>query len=386
MLHDKKIMILFGTILSVCILVITGCGKQATPITTEHNLIPSMPLQPEPKATTNVAPLTPPTPELLPPTKAPDNATATKPAKNHDTGKKIRESSIYSSENPNELDFDVENLTGKPIYVTCFTYQRRRPFERWHWLKSPIYEILPGHSVTIDIDTVPDKHDRNFVFGYLGVMDSKLEAEESVFELLHDSKKLDLDLLHALKGKKVTIQVERYGMKGDFLDYDFVKKDSEATEPEDSLEFAVENQTGKPVCAVGFIYEKKAKGSWIGATEEKDDMTVWRYERTNVIKLPPGQTGIIKVDHIATSRDRGYVRGYLGVFDEAHENQAYNAVYELLDSSNKLNLGELARLTGKKVVLEVQNYGIMQESVNYVVKPVKKIDFTSINQPKPKAP
>ena len=385
MLYDKKITIFLGAVLSACILFITGCAKQETPVNTEHNLVPRMPLQPEPKATTNVAPVATPTPEILQPIKTPENV-PTKLATNHDAGKKIRESSIYCSENPNELDFDVENLTGKPIYVTCFTYQRRRSFERWHWLKSPIYEILPGHSVTIDIDTVPDKHDRNFVFGYLGVMDSKLEAEESIFELLHDSKKLDLDLLHALKGKKVTIQIERYGMKGDFLDYDFVKKDGTGQQALEELDFAVENQTGKTVFAVGFIYEKKAKGSWIGATEEKDDMTVWRYERTNVIKLVPGATGVIDVDSIATHRDRGYVRGYLAIFDEVHEDQAKTAIYELLDSANKLNLGELARLGGKKIVLEVQNYGIMQDMVNYTVKPVKKIDFTSINQTKPKAP
>ena len=385
MLHDRKISIFFGTVLSACILFITSCSKQEVTVNTEHNLVPSMPLLPEPKAPTNVTPVATPTPETLQPIETPDNVLA-KRATNHDAGKKIRESSVYSSENPNELDFDVENLTGKPIYVACFTYQRRRHFERWHWLKSPIYEILPGHSVTIDIDTVPDKHDRNFVFGYLGVMDSKLEAEESIFELLHDSKKLDIDLLHALKGKKVTIQIERYGMKGNFLDYDFVKKDGTDQQALEELDFAVENQTGKTIFAVGFIYEKKAKGSWIGATEEKDDMTVWRYERTNVIKLVPGATGVIDVDSIATHRDRGYVRGYLAIFDEAHEDQAKTAIYELLDSANKLNLGELARLGGKKVVLEVQNYGIMQDMVNYTVKPVKKIDFTSINQTKPKAP
>ncbi len=295
---------------------------------------------------------------------------------------KKRASSIYDANNPDELDFEVENKTGKTVYVACFSYQPRRQLERWHWIKSPVYEIAPYKTVTIDVDTIEEKLDRSFVFGYLGIFPTKEEAGEAVFELLPDKQKLDLDLLTDLKGKKVTLMIERYGMKGDLLEYDFVKKgDVSAQKNErDDLVFSVENATGKTVFIACFVYQKKAKGSWIGATEEKDDMSLWRYQKMNVVRLEPNQSSNINVGDIATLRDKSYVRGDLAIFDESQEHLAYRSTYELLPHDCKLDLGLLSRLANKKIVLEVENYGIVQDYFNYIVKQPKHIDFQAIHQ------
>ena len=295
------------------------------------------------------------------------------------TGLKKRESSIYDANNPAELDFDVENQTGKTVFVTCFSYQRRRPFDRWHWVKSPVYELAPYQTITVDVDTIPDPSDRNFVFGYLAVMDTKQAADDCVIELLSDQKKLDLDQLINLKGKKVTLTVEKYGFTGDHIEYDFVRKDHGTSEATVELDFNVENKTGRTVFVTCFVYQKKAKGSWVGATEEKDDMTPWQFAKTPVLRLEPNQIGTIDVGSVATSRDRSYMRGYLGVFDLGEEAQAYNTTYELLPANNKVNLGQLTNLLNKKVVLEVENYGILEDYFNYVTKPVTRINFETVH-------
>ena len=244
-----------------------------------------------------------------------------------------------------------------------------------------MYELQAGHNVTIDVETSPDARDRDFVFAYLAVLNTRQEADDAVFELVPDKYKLDLDLLCKLKGKKVTLMVERYGFKGEFLEYDFVNKEGKAEGYSAELDFAVENQTGKTLLVFAFVYQKHAKGSWIGATEERDDMTIWRYDKTKLLTIPHGETGIIDVDTIVTQRDRSYVRGYLAVFGADQQQLADAMTYELLEPQNKLNLGEFSRLAGKKVVLDVENYGTMQDLINYTTKPTKSINFNTIKRP-----
>ncbi len=289
--------------------------------------------------------------------------------------------STYDSDNPNELDFDVENRTGKTVFVTCFDYQRKRNFGHWRWDKSPVYKLEPGQTVTVDIDTIPNDQDRNNVFGYLGVFNTQQEADDATYELTDDNLLLDLDRLIDLKGKKVTLEIEKYGSKGEFFEYDFVNKDGE--EPmEEELDFVVENKTGKPLLVTCFVYEKKAKGSWSQAVDEKDDMSVWRFDKTPLIKIMPNEIGMIDVDTIAANRDRDYIRGYLAVFDLDEEKRARESTFELLPSRYKLPLGELPRLKNKKIVIEVEKYGTAEDFIDYVIKPVRKIDFTKIKQRK----
>ena len=112
---------------------------------------------------------------------------------------------VRNANDPKELDFDVENLTGKTVYATCFAYMRKRINTNWSWRKSPICKIEHGQTKTIDIEYIPDVQDRNFTFGYLGLFNTEEDATKAIFELLPENKMLDLDLLIKLKGKKVTL-------------------------------------------------------------------------------------------------------------------------------------------------------------------------------------
>ncbi len=279
---------------------------------------------------------------------------------------------------PAQLDFIVENKTGKTVYVSCFSWLRKNAIGYWRWNKSPVYRIDNNASVVIDVAPVKDKQDREVVFGYLAVHTDYQEAEDATFELLDDHKKLDLDMLIKLQGKKVTLDIEHYGFKGDFFEYDFLPRNDNSKNIVPELDFIVENRTGKTVFVTCFVYEKKAKGSWVAATEAKDDMAQWRWDKAPIIKLAPRSLGLIDVDTIVSKRDRSYVRGYLAVFDEDEEAQAQEATFELLQEYRKLNLGDLNQFTGKKVVVEIEKYGIEEDFLEYVVKPVNKIDFSKL--------
>ncbi len=276
-----------------------------------------------------------------------------------------------------ELDFQVENKTGKTIYITCFSYLHRRFFSRWRWNKSPVYKVEPNKSQVIDIISLNDALHKKNMFGYLGVFDNQEEADNAVYELLPDHKKLDLDQLIKLHEKKVTIEIERYGFKEPFYDYEFLKKKGlEKKVPE--LDFYTLNNTGKIVYVCCFVYEKKAKGNWIAATEDKDDMSVWRFDKTKVLKLNPNETGYIDVDTISTMRDQANTRGYLALFEEHEQKLALEATYELLESKRKLNLGLLMNMRNKIVSLEIEQYGIKEDIIDYIVKPAHKIDFKKV--------
>lgn len=275
------------------------------------------------------------------------------------------------------LDFEVENLTGKTIYVTCFSYLRRRIHDRWHWSKSPIYELTSQSKVVVAVAQTVYEDDYNSVFGFLGVFDTKKKAEDSIYELMQDEEKIDLDLLFKLKGKKVTINIENYGFKKPFYDYDFVTKDKKERTDIPELDFYVLNDTGKTIFVCGFTYMKKAKGSWVAALD-KDDMAVWRFDKTKVLKLAPHDYGYIDVDTIASKYDRDFATGFVAVFDEHEEKLANEATFELVDSRRKLDIGNLKNFKNGLVVIDVQKYGIKEDLVEYTVKPVRKIDMTKI--------
>ncbi len=293
----------------------------------------------------------------------------------------LQKTPTYDADNPKELDFEVANKTGKTVYITCFAYQRKRDFGNWRWDKSPVYKLEQGQVVAIDVDTIPDEQDRKYLFGYLGVFNDEQTALDATYELTDDRSLLDLDQLNKLKGKRVTLEIESYGFRGQFFEYDFVDKSGEKKMPK-KLDFPVENKTGTPIYVVGFVYEKKAKGKWIDTLPEKDDMSVWRFDKTPIVKLLPGETGMIELDPIASQRDINYLRGYLAVFDADEEEEAKQATYELLESSKKFHLGEIARLANRKIVIEIEKYGMMQDFVDFVIKPVRRIDFTKIHDGK----
>lgn len=288
------------------------------------------------------------------------------------------------------LDFDVENKTGKTVYATSFTYMKKRPFTRWRWDKPDVYKIEDDKKVTIALHPIHDEQDRLNTFGYLAVFDTAKEAEEAVFELTPDRNKLELDLLVHLKGKTVVLEVERYGKTYEYWDYDFVpQKKSGGTTPE--IDFVVENRTGKTVLLTCFTFQKRAKGTWLAQKtkaewtaldETRDDMSVWRFNKTPIIKLKPGESGMVDVDTIVEPRDRREVQGYLAVFDEDEHDKAEHATYELLPPENKIQLGKLVTLKGKKVVLEIEKYGTVGDWLDFTIKPVNHINFTKLDRSK----
>lgn len=255
-----------------------------------------------------------------------------------------------------ELDFEVQNKTGKTLFVVCFSYIQKEEFARWRWDKSAVYKVEPNTSTFVNVDTIPDDEHRDDVFGYLAIFENEQKANEAIYELVDDDKKIDLDRIIKLHNKKVVVDVEKYGFKPSRLDFAIVAQDKKKLPPE--LDFAVENQTGKTLFVTGFIYQIK-----------DNVRSVWTYDKTAVLKLEPNQTAMIDVDTIAQKRDRIYMSGFLGVFEEHEEAKAREATYELLPTKNKISLGRLSRLQGQKVIIEVERYGAVGDITEFAIQP-----------------
>ena len=118
------------------------------------------------------------------------------------------------------------------------------------------------------------------------------------------------------------------------------------------LDFAIENQTGVDMWVAGFIYQRE------GAEN------IWSFDKTNIIDLPHGQTGIIDVDTIVAPDDRQSVSGYLGLFRQLDDKQedlkrAQKATFESLTPDQKIYLGNLINIQNKKVILIPKKYGVL---------------------------
>jgi hypothetical protein len=253
------------------------------------------------------------------------------------------------------LSVKVKNITSRTLYVTCFCYLKKKNSPRWHWYKTPVHELGEEQETTISIGHIPEYRTRKNVYGVLGVFTERKKAESAIYELMEDHNKIDLDRIVKIKDNTILIGVEKYGIQGDVFDYDFVPDNQEVVEvPE--LDFVVYNETGKPVYATAFIYQKK------------EDMPVWKYDKSPVIRIEPGSQGVIDVDTLTDPYDRKYMRGYLAVFDEAEEQQANQATYQLLKEHQKITLGLLSALQSKKVVLKYQRYGILGDSLKFKIE------------------
>ena len=256
-----------------------------------------------------------------------------------------------------KLYFQVKNFTGKTIYVTCFSYIKENDFTRWHWDKSEIHKLENNEQVIIDIDSIPDQIDRENVFGYLAVFDSYEQADEAIYELLDGKTTIDLDLLHKLKNKRVVIGVEQYGFKGEKLDPNIETITREKEEiPIPELDFYVENQTENPLYVTCFVYQRK------------ETRPTWRFDKTPVVRIEPGGQALVDVDTIVAKYDRIYVRGHLGVFGVHEKKEAEESTYELLAPKNKVKLGSLAALKGKRITLTAEKYGVLGDSIDYTIK------------------
>ncbi|MDQ5890165.1 MAG: hypothetical protein QG604_39 [Candidatus Dependentiae bacterium] len=258
------------------------------------------------------------------------------------------------------LAVKIRNITKRALYATCFAYIKKEQSPRWRWQKTNVYELIPDKDVIITIDTFKSPRSVPDALGVLGVFTTYEEADNAIYELLADANKIDLDRLQKLRDKTVLLGIEKYGVVGDIFDYSFVP-DNAKPHAIPELDFAVENRSGKPLYATAFIYEKK------------EDMPIWRYDKSPVIKIEPDQTGVIDVDTMTNQYDRKYTRGFLAIFDESEKKQAYDSTYQLLEGHQTINLGLLSALENRKVILKSQKYGIMGDVIDFVVKEPRKI-------------
>ncbi len=276
----------------------------------------------------------------------------------------------------NKLNFEVENLTGKKIYVTCFTHIRRVVLGRWHWIKSSIYPIDIGKNTIINIPRITYEDDRKNIYGVLGVFSTQKEADDSIYELLDDAEKIDLDILDHLKGKKVTLNSAHYGFKKPFLEFELIEKNKiQKKKPE--VDFYVHNNTNKTILICGFSYSKKAQKSLISATE-KDDLESWRFNKTKILTLNPDDYGEIDIETITSDYDRQHTTGYIAIFKKSEEKLAQESTFELLEQRRIINIGNLHKFHHGIVEIDIKKYGILEDSIEFTTKPIKKNDMTKI--------
>ncbi|MBT4594461.1 hypothetical protein HOD08_01125 [bacterium] len=262
-----------------------------------------------------------------------------------------------------ELDFTVENKTGKTTHVCCFTYLRKETIMPWRWDKSEVYTLKPGESIKVDIDTLKDKIVRENVFGHLGIFDTAQAAENASPYNVSDENKLDLDKLSRINGKAVALTTEVYGVKVSRAKQPYERKnyflqDGDHAEKMKELDFPIENKTGKTILATVFIYEKP---------QRQEPYSSWLYSKTPIYKLAPNESVTIDIKTLKDQYDWRYMSGTLAVFDESEEQNATEATYESLGKKAKKFLGRLRNLQKKKIVVEIEKYGNSGDKIEYTV-------------------
>lgn len=261
------------------------------------------------------------------------------------------------------LEVKIRNITKRILYATCFAYIKKENAPRWHWQKSSVVELMPDKEVIIPIDTFNSPRTVPDAYGVLGVFTNAHEAESAIYELIPDENKIDLDRLKKIQGQTVVLGIEKYGIVGDIFDYSFIP-DNTTLQAVPELDFSVDNRTGKTLYVTAFVYQKK------------ENMPIWQYDKSPVIMIADGASGIIDVDTITNTYDRKYTRGYLAVFDETEKKEAYDSTYQLLKAHQSINLGLLSELKDRKVILKSQKYGILGDVIDFVIKAPKKIANT----------
>ncbi len=257
------------------------------------------------------------------------------------------------------LSFTALNNTGKTLYVSCFSYIKNKVSTNWRWDKSEVYKILPQKSKTILIDEIDDSRDRNSVVGYLCAFEDEKKAREATVQLLEDSQLMDLDLLYKLKGKTVAICAKQLGVKGEKFEAE-LDAEQKAPVKNKELDLLLENKAGKNLWVALFVYEKPQKS---------DDFQPWRYERADLKHIKDGQMVVLDVETIFERYEWQFMRGCLAVFEEKDKAAAELATFELTPSEYKIDLGLLSDYLNKKVVLNVEAFGVVGDFIDYVVKP-----------------
>jgi len=262
----------------------------------------------------------------------------------------------YVQENKHsELAFVVKNISNKTLYVTCFSYIKKKMLEHWRWDKSEIYKIEPNEDTMINIDTITIKYDRESIYGSLAIFEDEEEATNSTYELLKEQNRIDLPRLYKLKNNIVQIGTEKYGFHGDIFYLD-IDREKPIVSKAISLNFDVENQTSNNLYICCFLYQRK------------NDMPIWQFDKTDVKLLPNNEKITININKFKNELVRKDIIAYLGVFNENNSEEAEKATYELLKPENKFALGELTKIKNKTVNLEKEKYGQSGTFIDFSIK------------------
>lgn len=264
------------------------------------------------------------------------------------------------------LSFRVLNKTNKHVFVKCFYWMRNKSEGPFRWDNTDVYELKPSETKLIMIDDIPEERDRKNCIGFLGVFDNATTAKNSHKLLCDESKLIDLDSLYILKDKLVTLVIKKYGIAGEQVEYTTSSRDFIKNNPShDRFNLLVENQTGQDALITCFIYEQP---------EGRSEFELWRYDKTPIQRIKNKEVIRIALPEVNDNYRWSYMRAILGVFWQKDKKIAQASTLELLDPEEKIKLGLLSGWKDKKVVLTVENYGVLGDFIDYVVKPLEFYD------------
>jgi hypothetical protein len=263
----------------------------------------------------------------------------------------------------------VENHTGHELYGCCFYYAKRDLEERWTWHKSKVTLLPSSQKTTLTIPvSVSSKEILNEIQGYLSVFTNKDEAEMSIVELLSDEKRIPLGRLSTLNKKNVKLVAEKYGFKGERLEYTITPQEKrEEQKPFETFKLIVQNNIGKNVYLTGFLYE-------LAYSHPQ-----WDFEKLPVAFVPKGHNAIITIPLKQEEYNLENINGYLAIFDGNEKQKAEDCTYESLLPQNKVKLGVLTKINNQKLVLEPKVYGVLSgfddnhPDIEFTLKPPRKL-------------
>jgi len=157
--------------------------------------------------------------------------------------------------------------------------------------------------------------------------------------------------------------------------YKMPKKASMAMEDEKTiqlkrkLDFTAENTTQNTLYVTCFYYTKAPYA------------TRWSWEKSPVYQLIPKEQTIINITAIPSEDNYPDVYGYLGIFKNIED--ADDAIFETTSENEKIDIGQLYNLKGKKISINDKAYGTSR-FYDFLLNPIKgkeypKLDFTLTN-------
>ena len=244
------------------------------------------------------------------------------------------------------MQFSVTNQLGRKAFVVPFAYVKRFLTDNWHWYKATVLELEVGQSGAVDFGSVPSEDDLSTVFGCVSICSTKEAADAATYQMALDSQRIDFDLIAPLINKGVVLHASKYGVEGVRLSYEVVPSRWNKVLP--PLDFSVLNTCKHPVFIAAFFYGKE---------QDCDAFWPWRFSKSPVYQLKPGESTVVHVETIKDPYDWNQAKGYLGIFKENEQKKAEIATYELLTAHEKITLGPLAQLREKQVVIAGRQYG-----------------------------